>query len=278
MEIIIHTYGRHDRQHTWKNLSPKVRSRTYLVVQERERHLYEGYPVHVLPPEILTLSHTRQYIFENFEADKICILDDDLEFAVRRNDEPTRFRKPIDDDIDKLFEELDFYTSGRYAHGLVGVSAREGGNFRTEQFLHATRQMRIHAIDVKLYRKLGIKFDRVAVMEDFDVTLQFLEAGYENLVLNHWVSNQHGSNTAGGCSHYRTDDVQSASAHELARLHPGFVSVVKKQTRTSWEGKERTDVRVAWKRAYEQGKSRLLDRGAGENPCGEGIEFTKAVE
>jgi hypothetical protein len=278
MEILIHTYGRHERQYTWDNLSPGVRDRTRLVVQAREQRLYDGYPIHVLPPEITCLSATRQYIFNSFEAEKICILDDDLDFAVRREDFPSRFRKAGDEDIDRLFAELEFYCGAEDGYGLVGVAAREGGNYQTGQFLYATRQMRVHAIDATLYRKLGIRFDRVAVMEDFDVTLQFLEAGYSNLVLNHWVTNQHGSNTAGGCSHYRTPEVQSASAHELARLHPGIVSVVRKATRVSWGGKPRDDVRIQWKKALEQGRARVLDPTEGKHTPEEGSVFTKAMD
>jgi len=68
-------------------------------------------------------------------------------------------------------------------------------------------------------------------------------------VLNKWVTNQHGSNLAGGCSHYRTQEVQEESARKLAELHPGLVSVVKKAAK-NWGWAERTDVTVGWKKAF----------------------------
>ena len=40
-------------------------------------------------------------------------------------------------------------------------------------------------------------------------------------------------------------------AHELEVLHPDYVTVVDKTTKTSWGGGTRTDVRIAWKKAYE---------------------------
>ena len=40
-------------------------------------------------------------------------------------------------------------------------------------------------------------------------------------------------------------------SNELAALHPDFVKVVEKYTKTSWGGGIRTDVRIAWKKAYE---------------------------
>jgi hypothetical protein len=132
---------------------------------------------------------------------------------------------------------------------LVGFGAREGGNRISTPISHATRQMRVHGIDLRYFREANIRFDRVIVMEDFDVTLQVLRTGRANCVLNKWVTNQGGSNTAGGCSHYRTPEVQTESALKLAELHPGLVNVVRKRTKTSWGGEERTDVIIQWKKA-----------------------------
>lgn len=275
MRILIHTYGRSNRQTTWENLPPEIQKQTDLVVQIREAHLYPGYPIIVLPPEITKLADTREYIFSTFSDDYICILDDDLVFATRRVDVPTRFYSATPEDIIELFQQIRWCVQDRAP--LVGVGAREGGNYHTAPELYATRQMRIHAINAKLYRQLGIKFNRVEVMEDFDVTLQFLEAGYANLVLNRWVTNQHGSNTLGGCSHYRTPEVQSASAEKLAQLHPGLVTILRKKTRTSWNGEERTDVRISWKKAFNRRVS-LLDNGKGVSTQEEGSGGTEAVE
>jgi hypothetical protein len=276
MHIFIHTYGRHNRQLTFWNLSPEVRERTYLVVQEREADLYDPfYRKIVLPGGIMNLTSTRQFLMENY-GPYVCILDDDLEFAVRRDDDRTKFRKPKDRDIDELFAVMQNLMG--VGHPLVGIAAREGANRQTDPYLPATRQMRVHAINTTLYRKLGIRFDRVRVMEDFDVTLQFLEAGYSNIVINDYVTNQSGSNTSGGCSAYRTDEVQAESAEKLALLHPGLVKVVTKHTKTSWGGKERKDVIVQWKRALATRRVDLLDCGEGENQGGEGVEYTKALE
>jgi hypothetical protein len=254
MEILIHTYGRHKNQVTWWNLPAEIQRRASLVVQERERDLYyDDYPIIVLPDHIRKLADTRQYLFETREADRICILDDDLDFAVRRTDDPTKFREAEPKDVLDMFETIEGLLE--IAYSIVGVAAREGANRNIAPYLYRTRQMRIHAINVQTYRRLGIRFDRVEVMEDFDVTLQFLEAGYSNVVLNNYVTNQRGSNTEGGCSHYRTLECQEAAANRLAELHPGIVKVVKKKTKTSWGGQERTDVIVGWKKAYGKGRS-----------------------
>lgn len=248
MRMLIHTYGRYARQVTWANLGPTLQKQTTLVVQEREAHLYGNFPIMVLPPHITKLADTRQWLIDNLDDYSMCILDDDLQFAVRRNDDPTKFRQPSEDDI---YDAFSMMSAALPTYPLVGFGAREGGNRITDPAILCTRQMRVHGIDLLYFRKHGIRFDRVAVMEDFDVTLQVLRSGSKNCVLNSWVTNQAGSNTHGGCSHYRTPLVQTESANRLAALHPGLVSVVQKKTKTSWGGGARTDVVIQWKKAYK---------------------------
>lgn len=241
-----------------------------LVVRASEAEEYwSGYPLFVLPQEVPPdIGSVRQHLLDHFSNEKICMLDDDLQFAVRRLDDPTKFRNAEFADIDQMFLSIERQLD--LGHCLVGVAAREGANRVTKPYLTATRQMRIHAINAMVYHGLGIRYDRISLMEDFDVILQFLEAGYPNIVLNDWVSNQAGSNTEGGCSSYRTLAAQEAAAKALHGLHPDFVKVVKKQTKTSWRGQERTDVTVQWKRAYTAGRTRLLDRRKREDTSVEG--------
>jgi hypothetical protein len=91
-------------------------------------------------------------------------------------------------------------------------------------------------------------------MEDFDVTLQLLRKGHRNAVLNQWAQDQGTSNAPGGCSTYRTPEVQAAGAYGLQKLHPDFVTVVDKETKQAWGGGVRKDVRIAWKKALESSR------------------------
>jgi hypothetical protein len=164
-----------------------------------------------------------------------------------------------------------------YVH--VGVSGREGANYNTDEYDECVRMTRIMAYRADVLVDQDIRFDRVPVMQDFDVTLQLLRKGYPNRVLNWIVHNQNGSNTDGGCSLIRTDEVQAAAANRLAELHPGFVTVVKKQTKKAWGGKERTDVRIGWKSAYKSARNvRLLDQREGEHSQEERSGATETVE
>lgn len=174
------------------------------------------------------------------------MLDDDLVFYKRRIDDPTKFETANSLQIEDMFFCLE---SALDEYAMVGVAPREGANRNTERYQFNTRLMRVLGFRLDVLSKEDIRFDKLPVMEDFCATLQLLTRGYDNLMLNNWCHNQFGSNTSGGCSSYRTPEVQRAAAEGLAAMFPEFVTVVKKTTKTAWGGGERYDVRVAWKQA-----------------------------
>jgi hypothetical protein len=88
-------------------------------------------------------------------------------------------------------------------------------------------------------------------MEDFDIQLQLLRKGMPSISINTMVQNQRGSGLEGGCSTYRTVEIQEEAARTLQSYHPEFVSVVQKQTKSAWGGGVRTDVVIQWRKAYE---------------------------
>lgn len=259
LQIFIPTFGRSENQVTWNNLPPNVQKHTRLVVQTKEALAnVKAYDSHgagmiLLPEWITSISPTRQYLVDSF-GPYILMLDDDLDFAVRRADEPTKFTPATGRDITHMVDTIhEVLIHGR--EPLVGVSAREGANYDTSQFKFATRQLRVHGVDTEIFKEKNIRYDRIPFMEDFDVTLQVLEAGYTNRVLNGWVHNQRGgSNAKGGCSGTRTPKKQEEAARRLKELHPDFVTVVSKIS-GNWDGgnyAERYDVRISWKKAHNE--------------------------
>lgn len=251
MDIIIHTYGRAspNLQHTLNQLK-MANIKPVLVVQRREEGKYDWYdgPVEYLPSCITRLAETRDWIIHDRKGHPdVVFLDDDLHFAVRRDDDRTKFRQPRALDITRMFEDI----SRQLAHyRMVGIGAREGGNRYTDEYMYNSRIMRVLAFNRQFLRDHNITFTPMVVMEDFHVNLQILRAGGDTCICNDWVSNQAGgSNAPGGCSEYRSEAVQTAAAHKLAALHPGFVRVVQKATKAAWGGGVRTDVVVSWKKA-----------------------------
>jgi len=252
MHILVPTYGRakQSAQSTLLFLR-QLGVQPTLVVQQREAHLYDWHPdIEVLPEEITTIAPTRDYIIHHMARERLVVMmDDDLVFFKRNPEDRTKFIKGEVEDFKKMLETLEFTLTHRSVH--VGIAGREGGNRRTEPEIYNTRMMRVLGYDTHFMKEEGITFAPMEVMEDFHVSLQLLEKGYNLIMLNDWCHNQGSSGAAGGCSHFRTSEIQARNAHRLKELHPKYVSVVQKSTKTAWGGQERTDVIVQWKKAAD---------------------------
>lgn len=230
-----------------------------LFVYQREFYEYQGLNLSnwlfSVPDNIDGITNKRQFIFEQCAAlgkDKVLMLDDDLVFARRRKDNPTLFLPATDDDLLEAVNEMEDALDD-YPH--VGFGHREGGNRRPETQLFNTRMMRALGWNVPWIMKKPYKINDVRLMEDFYMTLKLLTDGEQTCCLNWIVTNQKGSGTAGGCSTYRTAEMQAEAALTLKRHFPDFVEVVTKETKGAWGGGERVDVRIQWKRAAEYGAS-----------------------
>lgn len=253
MRIYIPSRARAQLVRTWAALPPLARANAVMVVPVDEEAAYKRYNLPTLPCFADGIGRTRQWIVDQHNIKKfgpsLLMLDDDLEFFTRRTDDATKLRKASTHDTIKMLSHLDKMAK-LYAHG--GIAVREGANRNTDAIVDNTRNLRALFYDVAIMRTLGVKFDRLPVMEDFDVALQLLRAGYPSGQLNSWAQDQPGSNTMGGCSTYRTAAVQAQGARGLAALHPGFVKVVEKPAPRSggWNGQPRLDVHISWKKAF----------------------------
>lgn len=259
MDIIIPTCGRPNTQHTLRQLLA-AGLHPIVVVQNHEltdyqRALPKGdYTLVQLPPTIKTIAPTRQYILEHVGVDdKFVMVDDDLYFYKRRLDDPTKLEDITPGELTDAFTALeDALDLKKVAH--AGFAPREGANRCTDKTITNTRIMRVLAYRRSILSQYGLRFDTMEVMEDFHMALQLLELGYSNMLIN-WVAHNQagGSNVAGGCSTFRTPELHARNAELLARLHPGVVRTVQKETKTAWGGGERTDVVIQWKKAYKRG-------------------------
>jgi hypothetical protein len=255
MDIYILSSGRPFKQPTYDSLPKALQERTKVVVPFYERDAYKNYPVLTHENIVVDLAATRQWLVEHTDGPMV-MLDDDLTFATRRLDEPAKFVNATPDDVGVLFRDIE-YQLERYAH--VSVSGREGANRRFEDYINTGRCMRILAFDTRVLNKHGMRFDRMKFMIDFDMTLQLLREGYDNVILNYMVHNQYGSNAEGGCSQYRTPELQTQDALLLKQFHPDYVKLTQKRTKVAWgEWGERTDVIIQWKKAYGSCKQRRV--------------------
>lgn len=259
LTIAIPTYQR-ERVVTYKHIPDQYLPRTFLACPSNEAKDWTGagYNVWSVPRAIKGISKTRAWLLKNCPTRFLMMLDDDMDFCYR-----TTMKSPKLETLDpstirgsslmtQMIQQLMAWLTDGFVH--VGISARQGNNTQDSEYVDATRMMNAYGYDTDTLAKLPVKLGRMEVMEDFDLTLQLLRLGYANRVTYRWCWNQRGSNAKGGCSEYRTAEMQAKAAHTLAKLHHPYVKIVE---RKGWKNMEtRTDVRVAWKKAFAEGVSK----------------------
>lgn len=255
MEIVCFSAGRHDRALTPLRLPPKIAAQVALLVPHGQGEAYRAANLgNVLetPEGVTGIAARRQWWLERTQAEKLLMLDDDLRFDTRRRDDDGKFLVATFAEIEALFEDIERRLD-KYLH--LTVTPREGGN-RTGgegDYYEVGRATRVHGLRPKLIRGLGCRYDDVRLMEDMHMTLQLLRKGHPNLIINYMVNGQGQSNAPGGCSAYRTPELQAECARQLAEIHRPHVSLVERTTKSAWGGGVRTDVLVQWQQAYQEG-------------------------
>lgn len=253
MKLFIPTYKRVKKQKTWEVLPDAIKEFTYLVCPESEAKLHKAVNRQVLavPDSVKGIAKTRQWILENADDDEILMLDDDQSFRCREAGS-YKLRPMVDSDYQDM---LDAASETLKEYNAVGISAQAGNNRTFPKSVVAPGRMyNMYALNRNFFLDNDIRFDAMTVMEDFHVTLSMLKMGYSNAILQDWCWGSPGSNADGGCSNYRTAEVQREGALKLASLHAPFVTVVEKESKSWGNGLEtRTDVRVQWKKALEWG-------------------------
>lgn len=202
------------------------------------------------------LGPTRQWILDNHDVEAmgphIIMADDDLQFFARRFDEQSKFRRLEGAaEHEELFDRLDQML---HTVPVVGLADRSGANRLAPPVVMTTRMFALIGVNVPIARRIGARFDRVPLQEDFDFILQHLTLGMPNAVLTTHCKDDERSNAPGGCSTYRNPERMSASANKLHSLFPDVVKVVEKETPSWGNGMTtRTDVNVQWKKALKRG-------------------------
>jgi hypothetical protein len=116
-------------------------------------------------------------------------------------------------------------------------------------------------------------------MDDFNMTLQLLTEGVPNIVSSVWRTSPAPGNAKGGASTWRTLETQNASAHQLVKLFPQFVSLRQKKNWQGIDGGQMFDVIVRnVVEALHDGVGLLSSRGV-ERPSRNGrmLEFPLPV-
>lgn len=224
-------------------LDPDDYAKNQFLYDRHEKQL--DVKLHIVPPDIRGIARTREYIGRSLARDKFVMLDDDIQFYHRKDGDEAHLFNNTQQDTEWMFRLVEDLLN-EYAH--VGVSVRQMNNTQEGPRTLNTRYVRLLA-----YRRepfVACEHGRVEVMEDFDIALQLLRAGHACCVINSYAQGQPGTQSAGGCSVYRTHELHERSAVRLAELHPGFVRLREKHNKTGGEFGHRTEVTISWKKAY----------------------------
>ena len=264
VEIYIPTRGRVGRlrQQTLQQFTERSSYKPILVCPPDEVAAHQTYAKRVQSCAAIGIGPTRQWLTENAVADIVVMSDDDLTFAYREVAGSVKLTQSAS--LDPMIDACVQVIEDGYIHG--GVSSRQDaaflGDHRQGRWggirphgLAAIDNYRVNNFHFFHRRKVinaGARFDMLPVMEDFYFTLQLLTAGFPNRVLFSYCWNQRGSGADGGCSLYRTAEVQRQGAEGLALAFPNYVNVLEKQSKSVWKGMEtRADVRVQWLKAFK---------------------------
>lgn len=253
MFIFIPTRDRIEHQHTFHALPTQWQENVVLVCPDNEvkDHEQNGCLAIARPKSCEYVPQVRDFIVELSGGENFIMADDDLRFA-RRIPGKTNLLPATPEDIDWMINSL-FEAVKDPDMGMVGLSSRQGNNHLEAPWSYNTRIHAFYAVDPSILERHKIRFGDVTLMEDHRINLSLLERGYSNKALAEMCWDQ-ASNAPGGCSTYRTTELQSRAAHRLYELHPEFVTVVVKKPKTAWKGEERHDVRIAWKKAWKAGQ------------------------
>lgn len=268
--IVIPSSGRAGQLDTYKQLLGNVDCEVVLCVHEKEVENYKigADRVHkgsqlTLIPDILShrcqkLPQIRDEIMRqmsNYET--VIMIDDDFRFFKRGEERKLHQAKPEDMQgmIDTVLDELSPYNVG-----MTGVSMR-GGNNRYPDVEPNYRINGFLAVKTAVYRVMEshrVKFAEFDLAEDFWYCINLLNHCYELRTIFSYAYDQPQSGAAGGCSKYRTSEMQERVSREIHNRFPKYVRVTEKKLKHGWGdiGKFRYDLTIQWKKILTDAQER----------------------
>jgi hypothetical protein len=240
-------------------LPGELRRRTTLVCPKREAsglyRLYNdlGVKIVIEPYPDMKLAQKREWIVQTWHDagyTKIILLDDDLVFFTRKSVDDWHLREIQGEELIPEIQRIEDKLGPEYPH--VGFGQRQGNNHETAGWKSPGKMVCALGYYLPIVAK-ECRWDLVELRQDMCATLQLLLKGYANAVWTGTVVQGRKRNAPGGCSTYRTDEMSDDEAERLARVFPGYVSVVEKDYKVSVPRKE---VICQWQKAFDDGRKK----------------------
>lgn len=259
LQIIIPTHGRKNGQLTVQCLPKELMKRTTLVCPSKDygalRGLREDYNVVKQPDDSWKIHEKRKWIIDEWHDrgfTKIMMLDDDLRFATRISKDDWHLRPITGSELAAEFQRMEDKLGPEFPH--VGFGQRQGNN-TIESVGWKTPGKQVCSLGYYLpIVSVEANWSLVDLREDMCVTLQLLLKGYPNAVLTETVVDQKEFDAPGGCSRYRTVEMNNEEAEKLAALFPNYVSIVSKKYKDPQKkSNKRLETVIQWQRALQDG-------------------------
>lgn len=203
---------------------------------------------------------------------KIIILDDDLVFSKKEGQSLRTVREP--DLLEPLFEQIETLLDH---FPLVGIHPRQMGQNAQEPYVENGRIICVQGINRDLIGK--VKVDQFPILADVVLNCTLLARGQKNALVTTYFQDHGPCQAPGGCSIYRTPDMQRRAVNYLAeRFGPFVKSVTRKPKVAKWMGDERHEYTAQWKKLHAAGAAHVLDPGKTQHPDLEARRNAEAVE
>lgn len=270
IEIAIPSRARPSRMWEGPLANQLSKQKINLFVREEEVSAYRDkipeYRKHITNiisvPNDFHLCEKRQRIVETCNSSHLIMIDDDVVFAKKKENDITKLQECTPEDISvmlALFEKV--CTEER---PMVHAVQRVFSNYRKYKYEKNVRGIRAVTWNVEAFKKLGIDYRYMyrkygsEYKEDLDVQLQLISKGIPSIGVASFTVADRGYNRSGGVSLFRTADTFNKSAISLKKEYPDFVTLVEKSTGGYKE--KRLDCKIAWKKFLPPGAKKYIPK------------------
>lgn len=238
MRIVIPSTGRCAVQPTLEALPETAVAELHVHLDEIDRYARRwGHAASVVGLRYHGIREKRQHVLDTGGDGKLVMMDDDLRFRARRAD--GRFERATAADVEAMLAAIEKALDER-AH--VGIADEFMCQHNPVGAVEGRRYNQVLGYNFGLVEGARPKF-RFEVNEEHDMHLQLLRLGHVPLVLTDWTKSSR-YQAAGGCSTWRTAELERSEFHRFALEWSGVVSVVPNKNSISGLA-----TRVNWRRA-----------------------------
>jgi hypothetical protein len=255
--------GRANKQITVEHLPSEICQDVHIICNHDEGEEYEKHnklALHIVPapPEIDNYSKKMQWCIDEIRDKcdgKGIIMDDDLWFDIRRTD-AEKLRKPEHkDELLEMFRMIELLLEDT---ALVGIHPRQFGHAKPLPYVENGKMVCVHAINTSLLPDNFPRVDGFPILSDVRLVAGLLARGIPNKLITQYVVDWAPCMADGGCSDYRTHEMQREGCEQLAEMFGPYLKVKIKETKNDGFGGERYDFTCRWRDLYRNAPLRDL--------------------